>query len=136
MNLLVITSEPISADQLREALDWTSDLEDIHVMLVVPALQENAMKFWLSDADDAISRAERVRREAVAELGAEGVAAYGDTGESDVLDAIADALQTFDADRIALFTHPPGDQRYREAVDPSEVQQRFGLPVDQALITA
>jgi hypothetical protein len=136
MKLLVITSEPVSAAQLRDALGWTSDLADIHVMLVAPALQESPVKFWLSDADGAISRAERVRRESVARLGTEGVAAFGDTGEGDVFEAVADALRTFDADRIALFTHPPGEQRYREDVDPSELQERFGLPVDQSLIAA
>jgi len=76
------------------------------------------------------------RRESVAKLGAEGVPAYGDTRESDLFDAIEHALRTFDAERIALFTHPPGKQRYREDVDPHEIEQRFGVPVDQALIAA
>ena len=34
MRLLVITSEPISALQLRGALHWTTDLADVEVMLV------------------------------------------------------------------------------------------------------
>jgi hypothetical protein len=60
------------------------------------------------------------------------VPASGDTGEADPLDAIEDALETFDAERIVLFTHPQSDQRYREDVDEAAIAQRFGRPVDRA----
>jgi nucleotide-binding universal stress UspA family protein len=136
MRLLVITTEPISADQLRDALHWAADLARVEVMLVAPALHDSPLTFWLSDADDAIARADRVRRDSLARLEAEGIAAHGDTGEGDPLDAIEDALRTFNADHIVLFTHPPGKQRYREDIDPHEVEQRFGLPVDRALVAA
>jgi len=132
MRLLVLTSEPISAGQLREAVPGDVSPQDTEVMVVAPALQQSPIKFWFSDADEAIGRAERVRRESVEQLGEEGVPASGDTGESDPLDAIQDALQTFDADRIVLFRHPDSQQRYREDVDVEEITERFGLPVDQA----
>jgi hypothetical protein len=136
MKLLVITAEPISAQHVRNALHRAPDLTGVEVMLVAPALHDSPLKFWLSDADEAIARAERVRRESVRRLEAEGVDADSDTGESDPLDAIEDALRTFDADRIVLFSHPPGEQRYREDIDPGYVAERFGLPVDQAVLAA
>jgi hypothetical protein len=136
MKVLVLTSEPVSAQQLRDALHRAADPNGIQVMVVAPALHDSPIKFWLSDADDAIAKADEVRRQTVAELGAEGVPASGDTGESDPLDAIADALQTFDPERIVLFTHPTEQQRYREDVDPHEIERRFGLPVDHALASA
>ncbi len=135
MNVLVLTSEPVSAQQLRDALHRAADSNAIEVMVVAPALQDSPIKFWLSDADQAIAKADEVRRETVQQLGEEGVPAYGDTGESDPLDAIADALRTFDAERIVLFTHPAGEHRYREDVDPQEIARRFGLPVDHALVS-
>jgi hypothetical protein len=134
VKLLVVTSEPISAPQLRSAVGDGAAQEGTEVMVVAPALQESAVRFWLSDADEAIRRAEEVRRATVENLDEEGVPASGDTGESDPLDAIQDALQTFPADRIVLFTHPDSERRYREDIDPSEVEGRFGLPVDQATI--
>jgi hypothetical protein len=134
MKLLVVTSEPISAEQLRGALGTDIDLSDAEVMVVAPALQESPIKFWFSDADEAIDRAEQVRRESVQRLGDSGVAASGDTGESDPLEATEDALATFDADRIVLFKH--GDsRRYREDLDPAELRERFGRPVDQATVS-
>ena len=134
MKVLVLTSEPITAEQLRSALEADIDPEDAEVMVVAPALAESAMKFWMSDADDAIGRAEQVRRESIERLGEEGVSATGDTGEADPYTAIEDALKTFDADRIVLFAHEPGDQRYREDLDDRELTERFGLPVDRAVV--
>ena len=134
MKLLVLTSEPITASQLREALPGGADPEQAEVMVIAPALQESALRFWLSDADEAIAKAKAVRGETVERLGSEGISASGDTGESDPFHAIQDALQSFPADRIVLFAHGGSDQRYREDVDVAEVEQRFGLPVNRALL--
>jgi len=133
MKLLVVTGEAITARQLRDALKDDVDPEDAEVMIVAPALQGNPIKFWFSDADDAIERADAVRRESVERLGESGISAAGDTGESDPLEAIGDALQTFDADRIVLFTRSDA-KRYREDVDEREIEERFGLPVEHALL--
>ena len=65
-------------------------------------------------------------------LDEQGVAASGDTGESDPVEAIQDALQSFSADRIVLFTHPESERRYKEDVDPAALQDQFGIPVDHA----
>lgn len=132
MKLLVLTSEPITAVQLRRALPDGVNPEDSEVTVIAPALQQSGLRFWLSDADAAIAKAEEVRSETVEKLGAEGVPASGDTGESDPLQAIQDALQSFPADRIVLFTHRGDDQEYREDVDPAEIEERFGISVDYA----
>ena len=135
MKLLVLTAEPISADQLRQALAADVDPTEAEVMVVAPALQDSPIKFWMSDADAAIDRADHVRRETVERLGGEGVQASGDTGESDPASAIQDALQTFRADRIVVFSHGDEGGRYREDVDPGEIEERFGLPVDRTLLS-
>ena len=136
MKVLVLTSEAIGAEQLRAALGPDADPADTEVMVVAPALQNSALKFWFSDADDAIAKADDVRRETLERLSDEGVSASADTGESDPMVAIEDALRTFRADRIVLFTHPEGDERYREDLDPDEVQSRLGIPVDRAALPA
>jgi hypothetical protein len=133
MRLLLLTTEPVTADQVRDALPGGAQPEEAEVMVVAPALQQDALHFWMSDADDAIAKAERVRRETVRRLDEQGVAASGDTGESDPEQAIQDALQSFPADRIVLFTHPESERAYREDLDPEGLEQRFGVPVDHAL---
>jgi hypothetical protein len=136
MKVLVLTSEPITAGQLRNTMGGHLDPQEVQVMVVAPALQASGIKFWLSDADDAIARADEVWRGTVRRLDGAGVAATGDTGESDPLDAIQDALQTFDADRIVLFSHPDAASRYREDLDDREIEERFGVPVDHALLSS
>ena len=128
MKLLVITSEPITADDLREAIgsDATDDAE---VLVIAPALHKSALRFWLSDADQAIARAQTVQQDSVDQLETEGITATGDTGESEPLAAIADTLEGLRADRIALFIHPQSEQSYRENITAAEITERFGLPV-------
>jgi hypothetical protein len=129
MKILILATEPVTADQLRAALPVDSNPQDAEVMVVAPALHKSALRFWVSDADEAISKADDVSHQSVEQLGAEGVSASGDTGESDPEEAIEDALKTFPADRILIFTHPASEQRYKEDVDPDELQRRFGIPV-------
>ena len=133
MKLLVITSEPIAADDLRAAIgsDATDDAE---VLVIAPALHKSALRFWLSDADEAIARAQTVQQESVDQLDDEGIIATGDTGESEPMTAIADSLQTFPADRVALFIHTESEQSYRESTTAAEITERFGLPVTVSAI--
>jgi hypothetical protein len=130
MRTLLLTTEPLRADQLREVVG-ADGLAD-EVMVVAPALHSSALRFWISDADEAIQRADWVQRETVENLDDADVWAVGDTGDGDPGAAIADALATFDADRIVVFTRP-GSPRYREGVDAADLQRRFGIPVEHAM---
>jgi hypothetical protein len=134
MKLLVLTSEPITAQQVRDALGDQAGEENPEVLVVASALQESGLRFWTADADEAIERAQEVWRRSVDELSQEGMAARGDTGESDPLQAIQDALQTFPAQRITIFRHPEEDLTYREDFDLDEVRERFGLPVEEVRV--
>ncbi len=134
MRILVLTTEAISARQLQAALPEGADPRDAEIMVIAPALHESALQFWFSDADEAIAKADQVRRQSLEQLGEQGVAASADTGEADPEEAIADALKTFDADRIVVFTHPGSEQLYREDVDQDALEQRFEIPVTRATL--
>lgn len=136
MKLLVLTSEPISAQQLRDAVGDRAAEDNPEVLVIAPALQESGLRFWTTDADEAIGRAQEVWRRSVGELSDKGVAARGDTGESDPVQAIQDSLQTFPADRIIIFRHTDDEQRYREDFDLDELRDDFGLPVEEARVSA
>ena len=129
----MITSEPIAADDLRAAIG-SEATDDAEVLVIAPALHKSALRFWLSDADEAIARAQTVQQESVDQLDDEGVIATGDTGESEPMTAIADSLQTFPADRVALFIHAESEQSYRESTTAAEITERFGLPVTVSAI--
>ena len=89
----------------------------------------------MSDADDAIAHAEGAADETAERLEEEGIDAAADTGESEPATAIQDALATFPADRIVVFTHPEGDRDYREDAGLRDAEGRFGVPVTFAEIS-
>ena len=132
MKLLVVTPEPVDANALRTTLG--DEVEGAEVLVVSPAGNRSKVAFWVSDSDDAIAEAEAAQEETVERLEEEGVDAAGDTGESDPLQALADALATFDADRILVVTHPEGERAYLEDDVVAEAQRRFGIPVDHAVV--
>ena len=126
--ILALVAEPVSREALRSALGEEAD--DAEVMVVAPAL-DSRTRFWTSDNDDAIARAEAVQEETVERLAEEGVDAVGDTGETDPLLALQDALATFPAEEILIVTHPVGEQNWAEADLVEEAEDRFDMPVRQ-----
>ena len=131
MKLLVVTPEPVDANLLRATLG--NEVEGAEVLVISPATNQSPLAFWVSDSDDAIQEAEVAQEETVERLEEAGIDAAGDTGESEPLVAIEDALATFDADRIVVFSHPDLDYREDEALAAAE--ERFGVPVTHAQIS-
>ena len=130
--ILAVVSEPVSADALK-SLIGEQGAQDAEVLVVAPALQSKR-RFILADPDPGIERAEQVQEETVERLDEEGIDAAGDTGESDPLLAIQDALQTFQADEIVLFTHPDGSENWLEEGLVEQAQERFEPPVRHLVV--
>ena len=129
MKVLVLTAEAINADVLRDALGDDA-AQDAEVLVVSPALQDSGLRFWMSDADKAIARAEEVQVETVERLDEEGIDAAGDTGDADPLLAVQDALATFAAERIVIVSHPTGEKAMFEEGAVGQIKERFGVPVE------
>jgi len=130
--ILVLVSEAIDEEALRSALGGDG-LEGAEVMVVAPALNSRR-RFLLGDPDAAIERAEEVQIETVERLDDAGVDAVGSTGESDPLLAIQDALATFEADEIVLFTHSGGQRNFQEEGLVDEATERFAPPVRHLIV--
>jgi hypothetical protein len=132
VKLLVLTPEPVDAEMLRSTLG--DEVEGAEVLVISPATNQSKLAFWVSDPDEAIAEAENAQEEAVERLEEQGVDAAGDTGESDPAVALEDALATFQADRIVVYSHPEGDRDYREDKGLAEAEERFGIPLTHAVI--
>src|SRR3954447_10078361 len=133
MKLLVVTPEPVDAAFLRNALG--DEVRGAEVLVVSPATHESKLAFWVSDADDAIDEAETAQVDTVERLEEAGVDAAGQVGESEPAVAIDDALATFPADRIVIFSHPEGERDYREDEGLADAESRWGIPATRALIS-
>jgi Universal stress protein family len=132
--ILAVVSEPVSGRALKSAIG-ADRAEAAEVLVIAPAL-DSRLRFWTSDSDEAIERAQAVQEETVERMSEEGVDAVGDTGESDPVLAIHDALQTFPADEIVLFTHPDGRRNWLEEGVVEQASERFEAPVRHVLVEA
>ena len=116
MRILVLAQEKVDAARVRSALPGEA-LDGAEVLVVAPATEESGLKFWMSDADDAIAEAEETAHSTADGLRAEGAHAREETGESDPVVAVRDALVQFPADRILVFGDEELAQTVRQAVD-------------------
>lgn len=136
MRLLVLSADPVDADAVRAALDGEAELERADVLVVSPALNQSALAFWVSDSDEAIADAESAAEQSVVALEAASGRVRAEVGESEPLLALQDAMATFGAERIIVFTRPEDEQRYREDDVVGEAQRRFGVPVVERTLGA
>ena len=130
MKLLVLTPEPIDADMLRSVAG--DQAEDAEVLVISPATADSGLRFWMTDIDEAIEHAQEAADETVEHLEEAGIDAVGETGEAEPALALQDALATFAADEIVVFTHPDDAEGYREA----DGLDDLGVPVRFAEISA
>lgn len=128
MKLCVLAADPVSSEDVRAALGG-EEIEGADVLVVSPALNESPVAFWVSDSDEAIAEAESVASRTVEELAQAGARARAQTGESEPLLALQDALARFPADKVVVFVRDEDAQRYREEDVVGEAQRRFGVPV-------
>ncbi len=131
MRLLVLSSDPVDAAAVRSALSGEAELDGADVLVVSPALNQSALAFWVSDSDEAIADAESAAQKSAAALADTAGRVRSEVGESEPLLALQDAMATFRADRILIFTRPDDEQRYKEDDVVGEAQRRFGVPVDE-----
>jgi hypothetical protein len=125
MKLLVLAPHAVDASAVRNALPG-EDLSEAEVLVVSPALQESGLKFWMSDSDEAIAEARQAAARTASSLDDAGARVRTETGESEPLLALQDALATFPADRVVVF-RGKGDE-YRED-DLAAAEGRLGIPV-------
>src|SRR3989440_11373707 len=98
------------------------------VLVVVPALNAR-LKHWTSDEDAARAAAEGRLRASLAELGRAGVAAEGEVGDADPLQALEDGVRSFGPDEIIISTHPAGRSHWLESGVVQRARERLDGPI-------
>ncbi len=136
MHLLVLSTDPVDAVAVRSALGDDAKLDRADVLVVSPAVNESALAFWVSDSDEAIDDAESAAQKTATALRQDAGRVRTEVGESEPLLALQDALATFPADRILIFTRLEDQERYKEEDVVGEAQRRFGVPVEERTLGA
>jgi GABA permease len=103
------------------------------VLVVCPALN-SPLKHWVSDEDQARASAQARLDESLGSMRAVGLDATGEIGDGDPIQAIEDAVRTFQPDELIISTHPAGRSHWLERGVVEKARERFDLPVTHVVV--
>jgi hypothetical protein len=130
--ILVVANETVEGAQLHETVRARGNgSAEVHV--VSPALNSR-LRHWISDVDQARHAAEDRLAKCLGRLREAGLDARGSVGDSDPLQAIADALHFFPADEIVIATHPVERSNWLERDLVERARSRYALPVVHVVV--
>ena len=131
--ILVVANETVGGGELHELLGRKAQGVSEDVLVVCPALNSK-LNTWTSDEDGARAAAQERLEASLARLRDAGVAARGEIGDGDPLQALEDALRVFPADEVVLSTHPPGRSNWLEQGVVEQARLRFDVPVTHVVV--
>ncbi len=130
--LLVVANEACAGDALfAEIRNRTG--EGAEVLVLAPALTPR-LQFWLNDEALGRQAAEDLLARSFAACAQEGLTVHGAVGDSDPLQAIDDAIRTFDPDAIVIVTHAVGKQNWLERDVVAQARDRYPLPITHLVV--
>ncbi len=133
--LLVVVDEACTAPSLCASVRMHAEGEPLEVFVVSPA-HEAAAPQWYADEDAARADATRRLRTCVGCLQRHGVDAVGVLSGPDPMQAIADALQVFPADRILIVTAPQRPSTWLQSDVIDVARRTFSQPIAHLVVRA
>src|SRR5689334_9706529 len=94
------------------------------VLVVCPPLN-SPLRHWPSDEADARAAAQQRLDPSLESTRAAGLDAEGQIGDGDPLQAIEDAIRTFQPDELIISTHPAGRSHWLERGLVDRARERF-----------
>jgi hypothetical protein len=131
--ILVVANETVGGRTLLDEIRRHSEGVNEEILVVVPALN-SAIRHWASDDDGARAAAQQRLDASLARLAEDGIAARGEVGDGDPLQAMEDALSTFGADEVIISTHPEGRSHWLERGVVTGARERFALPITHVVV--
>ena len=131
--LIVVANQTLIGASLHREIRKRLAGADGVVRVVAPALNSR-LRHWVSDADGALAEA-RARLDASLEaLRAAGIQATGDVGDDDPVQALEDALRTFEADEVIISTHPASRSNWLERDVVERAREIFPFPITHVVV--
>ena len=131
--ILVIANETVGGAELLSLLGTKAEGVDEEMLLVCPALNSR-VRTWTSDEDGARAAAQARLDSSLTRLREAGIAARGEIGDGDPLQALEDALREFPADEIVVSTHPPGRSHWLEQGVVEQARHRYDVPITHVVV--
>ena len=131
--ILVVANETVAGHPLRSMiLERSLDVRE-EVLVVTPALN-SPLKHWVSDEDDARQAAQARLDASLGGMRAAGLQAEGEVGDGDPIQAIEDAMRSFQPDELIISTHPEGRSHWLERGVVEKARERFALPLTHVVV--
>jgi GABA permease len=131
--VLVVANETVGGSQLLDTIHERVDGRRARVHVVCPALN-SPLRHWASDEDDARQQAQERLDASLKTMQGAGLEASGEIGDGDPIQAIEDALRTFQPDELVVSTHPLGRSHWLERGVVEKARERFALPVTHVVV--
>jgi hypothetical protein len=123
--VLVVTTVPLEGPVRERVLEHAG--ESVELRIVAPAADVSPLRWLASDEDSAREEAEQVAAQSARAVDAAGA----EVGDTDPVQAIEDALRTFEADEVVVVIRRGDDASWLEEDAGAEARERFGVPVTQ-----
>src|SRR6266852_5635690 len=131
--ILVVANETVGGSELLSEIRERSAGHAARVLVVTPALN-SPLRHWVSDEDQARAAAQERLDESLGSMRAAGLNATGEIGDGDPIQAIEDAVRTFQPDELIISTHPVGRSHWLERGVVEKARERFDLPVAHVVV--
>lgn len=126
--LLVVATDSCMGTALRYEILRRSGAAGADVLVVAPALTDR-LHFWMSDIDDAIAEADARATEMAESIASREIKVEARVGDEDPLQAIDDAIGTFDPDEVIVVTHPLPESNWLEGAVVAQARTRHTRPI-------
>jgi GABA permease len=131
--ILVVANETVGGPELLAQIRENAGDRKAKVLVVSPALN-SALKTWTNDEDGARAAAQTRLDASVTSMRDAGLDVRGEIGDADPVQAIEDALRTFQPDELVISTHPVGRSQWLERGVVQRAGERFALPLTHVVV--
>ena len=130
--VLVVSDGSSTSQAFHDEVVSHAEGRPLEVLVVAPALGSR-LSHWTGD-DHARDEARANLERTVEALAAAGVAARGEVGSDDPVQAADDALREFPADEVVFATHSEGAANWKERGIVEIARTRYQLPVSHVVV--
>jgi GABA permease len=131
--ILVAANETVGGPELLTEIRERAGDRRARILVVCPALN-SPLRHWANDEDQARDEAQQRLERSVESMRATGLEVEGEVGDGDPIQAIEDAVRTFQPDELIISTHPPGRSHWLERGVVERARSRFDLPLIHVVV--
>jgi GABA permease len=131
--ILVVANETVGGQELLAELRGLAGDRGSQILVVCPALN-SPIRHWASDEDQARAAAQARLDASLGAMRAAGLQVEGEIGDGDPIQAIEDAVRTFQPDELVISTHPEGRSHWLERGVVEKARERFAIPITHVVV--